>query len=68
MIGSFSHRKELLGHKIRKKNLVQSSLIFYIIFIERDHLGSIMDRRKGPMGHMVVGLNRDTSLIGLTQS
>lgn len=34
---------------------------------DKDRLRLVMDRRKGPMGHMEIGLNQDTCLKGMTQ-
>lgn len=68
MTESFGHKKYLQGHRRSKQKLIQSSFRVCQIFRDIDYLESVMDRRKCPMGNMVVCLNQDTSFTRMTQS
>lgn len=68
MTGSFSHRKDFPRHKKIKKRSMQLSFRVYHISRGSDNQESIMDTRKGKMGHMIAHLMEGTGQIGITQS
>lgn len=68
MTESFSYKRDLPWHKRNKQRLIQLSFRFCHTCRDRDHLGSIMDRRIGLMEPMVVDLMMDTGRIGMIPS
>lgn len=67
MIEPFNHRRDFPGHGRNKQRLMQSSFRACQPCKDREHLGSVMDKRKRLIKHMEVGIMVGTSRIKMTR-